>query len=238
MTTAATLGRKGGLKGGPARARSMSAAERSESARRAAVARWGSRPERELPRKRGSTREKIFRAAAAEFLRHGFEGARVERIVDRAGVNKRMLYHYFGSKEGLYRELLTRNLTDLHEHDSATPQTLGDSFAYWQELMLRNPEWVRASILEALSSSRTHIAHREREAFWQHAVEELRAAQKAGAITSALDAASLQLALVAIVMFPLLLPQFTRFITGTAPTDAQFAKRQIAFLRQFAELLR
>jgi hypothetical protein len=34
------LGRRGGLKGGPARAKKMTAEERSESARKAAKARW------------------------------------------------------------------------------------------------------------------------------------------------------------------------------------------------------
>ena len=38
---AVELGRKGGLKGGKARAEKMTAAERSESAKKAAVARWG-----------------------------------------------------------------------------------------------------------------------------------------------------------------------------------------------------
>jgi hypothetical protein len=37
----AALGRKGGLKGGKARAEAMTPAERSESAKRAARARWG-----------------------------------------------------------------------------------------------------------------------------------------------------------------------------------------------------
>ena len=37
---AVTLGRKGGLKGGPARAANMTAKERQESAKKAAMARW------------------------------------------------------------------------------------------------------------------------------------------------------------------------------------------------------
>jgi hypothetical protein len=41
---AVALGRKGGLKGGHARAASMTKAERSESARNAADARWANRP--------------------------------------------------------------------------------------------------------------------------------------------------------------------------------------------------
>lgn len=42
---AVALGRKGGLKGGHARAASMTAEERAESARKAAIARWGNREE-------------------------------------------------------------------------------------------------------------------------------------------------------------------------------------------------
>ena len=38
--TAKQLGRRGGLKGGPARAKKMTAEERSESARKASQARW------------------------------------------------------------------------------------------------------------------------------------------------------------------------------------------------------
>jgi hypothetical protein len=37
---AVALGRKGGLKGGPARAKKMTPEERSESARKAVLARW------------------------------------------------------------------------------------------------------------------------------------------------------------------------------------------------------
>jgi hypothetical protein len=40
---AVSLGRKGGLKGGPARAAKMTAEERAESARQAAKARWAKR---------------------------------------------------------------------------------------------------------------------------------------------------------------------------------------------------
>jgi TetR/AcrR family transcriptional regulator len=47
-------------------------------------------------------RERILSAAALEFARHGFAGARVDRIAAAAGVNKQLLFHYFGSKGGLH----------------------------------------------------------------------------------------------------------------------------------------
>ena len=48
-------------------------------------------------------RDRILASAVAEFARHGFAGARVERIAAAAGVNKQLLFHYFGSKGGLHR---------------------------------------------------------------------------------------------------------------------------------------
>ena len=234
---AVALGRKGGLKGGDARARSLTPEERSASALHAARARWGTPAAGAGRDGAATTREKIYRAGAAEFLERGFDGARVERIVQRAGVNKRMLYHYFGNKEGLYREILLRNLTQLRQHEAATPASLGDSFAYWHEVMLRNPAWIRASLLEALAASAPFIAREERRRFWSGAVEQIREAQERGSVDATLDAEHLQLALVALVMFPLLMPRFTELITGVGPLDPRFAARQLPFLHALAKLI-
>lgn len=52
------------------------------------------------------SRSALLAAAAEEFARHGPKGARVQAIVERAGVNERMIYHHFGSKDGLYHAVL------------------------------------------------------------------------------------------------------------------------------------
>ena len=49
-----------------------------------------------------ATRENILRAAIAVFAEHGFSGARVEKISTAAGSVDRMIYYYFGNKEGLF----------------------------------------------------------------------------------------------------------------------------------------
>jgi AcrR family transcriptional regulator len=54
------------------------------------------------------TQQAILAAAEAEFAGKGLAGARVDVIAERAGANKRMLYYYFGSKEGLYLAVLER----------------------------------------------------------------------------------------------------------------------------------
>ncbi|WP_127142982.1 TetR/AcrR family transcriptional regulator [Pelagibacterium montanilacus] len=53
------------------------------------------------------TKAAILAASRAEFAEHGLGGARIDAIAERAQVNKRMLYHYFGDKDALYREVLT-----------------------------------------------------------------------------------------------------------------------------------
>jgi AcrR family transcriptional regulator len=52
------------------------------------------------------TKAAILAAAIGIFAEKGFGGARVDDIAARAGINKRMLYHYFGGKEALYRSVL------------------------------------------------------------------------------------------------------------------------------------
>jgi TetR/AcrR family transcriptional regulator len=44
----------------------------------------------------------ILRSARAEFAARGFAGARVDRIARAAGLNKQLIYYYFGSKQALY----------------------------------------------------------------------------------------------------------------------------------------
>jgi AcrR family transcriptional regulator len=48
------------------------------------------------------TRDKILNAALQEFSRHGLSGARIDAIAAESGINKGMIYYYFGSKDDLY----------------------------------------------------------------------------------------------------------------------------------------
>ncbi|MCU0493037.1 MAG: TetR/AcrR family transcriptional regulator [Chloroflexaceae bacterium] len=52
------------------------------------------------------TRQRILAAAEAIFAQQGYDGARVDVIAAQANINKRMLYHYFTDKEGLYAAVL------------------------------------------------------------------------------------------------------------------------------------
>lgn len=52
------------------------------------------------------SRQKILKSATDEFALFGFARARVDRIAENAGLNKSLIYHYFGSKEQLYSNVL------------------------------------------------------------------------------------------------------------------------------------
>lgn len=53
-----------------------------------------------------TTREKILKTSLAMFGEIGFDGARVDKIAERAGINKAMIYYHFKSKKELYHEVV------------------------------------------------------------------------------------------------------------------------------------
>lgn len=64
-----------------------------------------------------ATRAALLAAAVAEFSRHGYAGARVDEIAKLAGINKQLVYHYYGSKEDLYQAALEAVYTELREKE-------------------------------------------------------------------------------------------------------------------------
>ena len=66
-----------------------------------------------VPRKLSNDRAlRISAAAAEEFAKRGFAGARVERIAAAARVNKQLVFYYFHSKRGLFQAVLKRGVSD------------------------------------------------------------------------------------------------------------------------------
>jgi len=67
------------------------------------------------------TRERIIAAAQKEFAANGFAGARTDAIARRAGINERMIFYCFNSKEGLYRAVLAQKLSARARIIESTP---------------------------------------------------------------------------------------------------------------------
>ena len=73
------------------------------------------------PRKRDAvaTRAIILKAALSVFCEKGFSGARTSEIAALAGCNIRMLYHYFGNKEGAYLAALEHVYEEVRSHEES-----------------------------------------------------------------------------------------------------------------------
>lgn len=74
-------------------------------------------PERSRDRER--TQAEILDVATREFAEHGYSGARVDDIAERTRTTKRMLYYYFGSKEGLFVAVLERAYAAIRDAEGA-----------------------------------------------------------------------------------------------------------------------
>jgi AcrR family transcriptional regulator len=185
------------------------------------------------------TQERILLAALGEFANQGFAGARVDVIARRARINKRMLYHYFGNKEGLFREVLRRKIQERAEWMAAAPDDPIDSLPYWFELACGDPDWVRLLEWEALQRKNHEVideAHR-REAF-ARSVARVKRRQAEGFLAPHFDPAQLLLSMMALAAYPLAFPQLARLVTGHSVSDPKFQKQRAAFLRQFAAAFR
>jgi len=66
-----------------------------------------------------ATRESILRAATKVFAKHGFDGGRVEQISRAAKSYDRMIYYYFGSKEGLFIAVIEEQYRRFNDAESA-----------------------------------------------------------------------------------------------------------------------
>lgn len=96
-----------------------------------------------------ATKARILAAAKREFAQNGLGGARVDVIAERAKANKRMIYHYFGSKEGLFQAVLEAAYIDIRSAeqklnlDHLPPrEALERLVRFTWDYYLRNPEFL------------------------------------------------------------------------------------------------
>jgi AcrR family transcriptional regulator len=61
----------------------------------------------------------ILAAARDEFAEYGLGGARMDRIAERAGLNKRLIYYYFEDKEKLFQAVLEQAYRHIREAERA-----------------------------------------------------------------------------------------------------------------------
>ena len=72
-------------------------------------------PRKRVRRTAALSREKILKAAIAEFALKGLDGARVDEVARRSGINKTLLYHHIGNKDRLFTAALEATYQTIRE---------------------------------------------------------------------------------------------------------------------------
>lgn len=158
------------------------------------------------------TRAGILAAATAEFAAKGYSGARTEQIAKRAKSNIRMLYHYFGGKDGLYISVLEEELARLR-HDElqldfgdADPlQGVVQLFDFIDDHFAAHPELRCLLAFENLNRAR-HLKQSARIRTMASPVIELlagllRRGEQAGVFRPGIDALHLYVAMVSLAYY-------------------------------------
>ncbi len=97
----------------------------------------------------------IIDVATHEFSEKGLAGARIDAIAESTRTSKRMIYYYFGSKEGLYVRVLEEAYrriraieAELHLEDLAPEDALRKLVGFTVDYQLANPDFIRLVMTE------------------------------------------------------------------------------------------
>ena len=149
------------------------------------------------PRDAEATKELFLAAASEEFAEYGLAGARIDRIAERAGANKRLLYRYFGDKEDVFDAVIERHTGLLAEAVPLTPDDLGAYAGAQFDYMLQNPQTLRIAAWRTFERFEPTDAERRG---YKAKVDTVRRAQREGRLydgMSALDLFAITLRMVA-----------------------------------------
>ncbi|MEH6372824.1 TetR family transcriptional regulator [Streptomyces sp. KLMMK] len=170
------------------------------------------------------TRQALLDAAVDEFAEHGFDGARIERIGTRAGVNKERIYQYFGNKQRLFGQVLE---TELERIATTIPLTaeqaedLGHYAGLLYDYHRARPQFIRLLHWEGLQDrGGPALKEPERTATYGSRVAALARTQRDGALDTGLRPEELFYAVLALAAWWFTVPQAVRMIFG-GPSDPE-----------------
>ncbi len=158
------------------------------------------------------TKRNIVDVATREFAGKGFSGARVDAIADRTKTSKRMIYYYFGSKEGLYIAVLEAAYRSIRSIEVSLdlahqpPETaLRTLVAFTFDYQNAHPEFVRLvmneNILNAVYLARSRTIRELNNAVIDTLRELVRRGQAAGVFRHDIDPVGLHMSISALCIF-------------------------------------
>lgn len=156
------------------------------------------------PRNPEGTRARILDKAEVLFAKSGFEGTSLAELVKAAGVNKRMVYHYFGDKEGLYQSLFAHHWLGLKNAIvNAPPGELSDLLGQVFEYLAARPRFVRLLMWDGLEGGKISrsLWKEVRGPLFAQTATHIGAAQKSGRLDPAFDPAQLVVSFLGAITF-------------------------------------
>lgn len=111
-----------------------------------------------------NTEEKIFDAAQEVFVHKGFDGARMQDIAEKAGLNKALLHYYYRTKEKLFNAILSKVLRhnipkvlSFLESDAPLFEKIEFFVGTYIDVIIKNP-YIPGFILHELNRNPDNIA--------------------------------------------------------------------------------
>ncbi|MFI5835884.1 TetR family transcriptional regulator [Micromonospora sp. NPDC051300] len=180
------------------------------------------------------TRQRVLDAAMAEFARHGVDGARINRIAERARASKERIYAWFGDKDALFATVMETGLEELSRVVPITPDLVGYAVRLHDTFAAR-PDLQRIAACAWLHE-RGHAERvsEKRVAGYRHKIEVIRDAQRAGLADPEWPPHHLLAALIAVATSWLTAPVELHLALGQRPGTDDEARDQV---RRAAERL-
>ena len=158
------------------------------------------------------TRADIIEVATREFSEKGLAGARIDLIAEAMRTSKRMIYYYFGSKEGLYIAVLEEAYSrmrsieaSLHLEDLAPEDALRKLVGFTVDYQRAHPEFIRLVMNENMHRGEYLARSRTIQRLNVPAIEGLRKViergQRQGVFRSGIDPLDLHMSISALSVF-------------------------------------
>jgi AcrR family transcriptional regulator len=165
-----------------------------------------------------TSRRRILDAATAEFAALGLAGARTARIAEAAGINNRMIYVYFGSKDALFDAVLEEAVRLVQEAVRFDAVDLPGFALQVFDFYRARPDLARLELWMALERPAAMQSMPRVLSANAAQAEAVREAQAAGTVSAAVDAGQLPLHILALAH-----GHFTHAADAASWTDQQRA---------------
>ena len=180
-----------------------------------------------------TSREAILDAAAHEFSIHGLTGTRMERVAKQAGINKALVYRYFGDKQALFRAALRRLFEKRREILETLPAEIDDAIVHWFRKSYDDRDFLRLIQREALNDDGDELVEEPfRRDYYKQQIASLKALQESGRLSRDFETRFLFLGLLALIAYPVMFPTVSRLVTGLDVESRTFRRGWSAMLKQ------